>query len=47
MGYTDLAFAVLSRFIDDIAAADLKGLIDRTYTRAVFGSEAIAPLTTL
>ena len=45
MGYTDLAFAVLSRFIDDIAPADLKGLIDRTYTRAVFGSDAIAPLT--
>ncbi len=47
MGYADLAFAVLSRFIDDIAPADLKGLIDRTYTRAVFGSDAIAPLTTL
>ncbi len=47
MGYADLAFAILSKFIDDIAAPQLKALIDRTYTRAVFGSEAIVPLTTL
>ena len=47
MRYADLAFAVLSRFIDDIPAADLHALIDRTYTAAVFGSDAIAPLTTL
>ena len=45
--YRDLAFAVLSRFIADIPAADLKSLIDRTYTKAVFGSDAIVPLTTL
>ena len=47
MGYADLAFAILSKFIDDIAPPELKALIDRTYTRAVFGSDAIAPLTTL
>ena len=47
MGYADLAFAVLSRFIDDIPAPDLRALIDRTYTAAVFGNDAIAPLTTL
>ena len=47
MGYADLAFSILSKFIDDIAAPELKALIDRTYTRAVFGSDAIAPLTTL
>ena len=47
MGYADLAFAILSRFIDDIPAPQLKALIDRTYTRAVFGSDAIAPLTAL
>ena len=47
MGYADLAFAILSKYIDDIAAPQLQALIDRTYTRAVFGSEAIAPLTTL
>ena len=47
MPYPDLAFTILSKFIDDIAAPELKALIDRTYTRAVFGSDAIAPLTTL
>jgi threonine synthase len=47
MGYRDLAFAVLSRFIDDIPAADLRALIDRTYTAAVFRSEDITPVKTL
>ncbi len=44
--YPDLAFAVLSRFCTDIPAADLKALIDRTYTKATFGSDAIVPVTT-
>jgi len=30
--YPELAFNVISRFIDDIPAADLKDLIDRSYT---------------
>ena len=30
--YRDVAYAVLSRFVTDIPAADLKSLIDRTYT---------------
>ncbi len=47
MGYADLAHAILSRFIDDIPAADLKALIARTYTPAIFHSDAIAPLKTL
>ena len=47
MGYADLAFAVLSHFADDIAPATLRALIDKTYTKAVFGSDDIAPLTTL
>lgn len=34
--YADLAFAVLSKFIDDIPAADLKALVDKTYTAAVY-----------
>ncbi len=34
LGYRDLAFAVLSRFIDDIPPRDLRAIIDRTYTRA-------------
>ncbi|MBL8385670.1 MAG: threonine synthase [Burkholderiales bacterium] len=47
LGYADLAFAVLSRFIDDIGASDLKRLIDATYTPAIFGSAAITPYTAL
>jgi threonine synthase len=47
MGYRDLAFAILSRFMDDIPPADLRALIDRTYTAAIFRSEDVTPLTTL
>lgn len=47
LSYCDLAFDVLSRYIDDIPAADLKRLIDNTYTADVFGSEDITPLKTL
>ncbi len=42
--YPDLAFAVLSRFIADIPAADLKSLIDRTYTKETFFNDAIMPV---
>jgi threonine synthase len=45
--YRDLAFDILSRYIDDIPAADLKRLIDATYTAEVFGSDDITPLKTL
>ena len=34
--YAELAFAVLSKFIDDIPAADLKKLVERTYTAEVY-----------
>jgi threonine synthase len=47
LDYRALACAVLSRFIDDIPAADLKRLIEATYTARTFGSDEIAPLTTL
>lgn len=36
MNYRELAFAVLSRFATDIPAADLKAIIDKTYTAAVY-----------
>ena len=36
LSYADLAFAVLSKFIDDIPPADLKALVDKTYTAAVY-----------
>lgn len=45
MSYPQLASAVLSRFIDDVP--DLEALVHRTYTRAAFGSDDIAPLKTL
>ncbi len=36
LSYADLAFAVLSKFIDDIPAEDLKKLVDKTYTAEVY-----------
>ena len=47
MGYAELAFEILSLYIDDIPAADLQRLCRATYTEATFGSRAIAPLKTL
>jgi threonine synthase len=46
-GYAGLAFAVLSLYIDDIPAADLKAICTRTYTQEVFGTQAIVPLRAL
>ncbi|MBL0920366.1 MAG: threonine synthase [Hydrogenophaga sp.] len=46
-GYAALAFEILSLYIDDIPAADLRALCDRTYTAAVFGTAAIVPLKQL
>lgn len=45
--YNELAFEVLSLFIDDIPAADLRTIVDKTYTPAVFGTREITPLKTL
>ena len=45
--YHELAFEILSLFIDDIPAIDLRALLAKTYTPAVFGSEAITPLKAL
>jgi threonine synthase len=47
MGYRDLAYAILSRYMDDIPGADLRALIDRAYTREAFRTDDIAPLKTL
>jgi len=46
-GYAALAFELLSLYIDDIPAADLKALVEKTYTAAVYGSEAIVPVRRL
>ncbi|NKI96123.1 threonine synthase [Rhizobacter sp. SG703] len=45
--YHELAFEILSLYIDDIPAADLRRLAAKTYTPAVFGSTEIAPITAL
>ncbi len=36
MNYRELAFTVLSRFADDIPAADLRDIVNRTYTADVY-----------
>jgi len=47
MNYSELASAVLSRFADDIPAADLKGLVGKTYTKEIFGSKDVTPVKEL
>ena len=47
LSYADLAFEILSLYIDDIPAADLKAIAHRTYTEAVFGTPQITPLKPL
>ena len=47
LSYQSLAFEILSHFIDDIPPADLRGIVDRTYTSESFGSPEITPLKTL
>ena len=43
-GYDELAFEVLSLYIDDIPATDLRALCQKTYTAAIFGTGEIVPL---
>ena len=45
--YADLAFEILSLYIDDIPADDLRAICRRVYSKAVFGSDAITPLKPL
>jgi len=54
LSYAELAFRILSKFIDDIPAADLKAICDKTYTAHTYrftreGSDAAAvtPITWL
>ena len=46
-GYAALAFEVLSLYVDDIPAEDLRALCAKTYTDDVFGTREIVPLTKL
>src|SRR5689334_22913355 len=47
LAYHELAFEILSLFIDDIPADDLRAICRRTYTEEVFGSREIVPLKQL
>ncbi|HEY4664655.1 MAG TPA: threonine synthase, partial [Comamonas sp.] len=46
-GYAALAFEILSLYIDDIPADDLRALCAKTYTKDVFGTDAIVPVRML
>ena len=43
-GYAELAFEILSLYIDDIPAPDLRSICHKTYTAEVFGTGEIVPL---
>ena len=47
LSYPQLAFEIISRFATDIPAADLRALVDRTYTAEVFGGADITPVREL
>ena len=46
-GYAELAFRLLSLYVDDIPAQDLRAMCGRAYNEAVFGTPAIVPLKPL
>ena len=37
LSYADLAFEILSRFATDIPSGDLKAILDKTYTKEIYG----------
>ncbi len=45
--YADLAFEIVSLYVDDIAPGELRALLRRTYTAEVFGTPEIVPLVPL
>ncbi|NDY90611.1 threonine synthase [Ideonella livida] len=47
LSYADLAFEILSLYIDDIPAADLRTLVGRAYNAEVFGTPEIVPVRRL
>ncbi|OYT99100.1 MAG: threonine synthase [Burkholderiales bacterium PBB1] len=47
LSYADLAFEILSLYITDIPADDLRALVRKTYTPVVFGTHEITPLKPL
>ncbi|WP_174873281.1 threonine synthase [Vogesella oryzae] len=47
LSYAELAFEVIRLFATDIPEADLKDILDRTYTAKVYGSAEITPVKRL
>ena len=47
LGYAELAFEVLSLYVDDIPAKDLRAICTKTYTEEIFGTPQIVPLRRL
>lgn len=47
LSYQELAFAIMSLYVDDIPADDLRALIDKTYTADTFGTDDITPVAHL
>ena len=47
LSYPELAFEILSLYIDDIPHADLKAICEKTYAPEIFGSRMIAPVRQL
>jgi len=47
LSYPALAFELLSLYVDDLPAADLRALAARTYTAAIFGTPEITPLRSI
>ena len=47
LSYPELAFEVLSLYVDDVPSQDLQALVHRTYTEQLFGTPEIAPLKPL
>ena len=47
LSYPELAFELFTLYIDDVPAEDLRAMVARTYTAAVFGDARITPLRPL
>ncbi len=47
LAYADLAFEILCLYIGDLPRSDLRVLVDKTYTKEIFGTSEITPLKVL
>lgn len=47
LSYPELAFEILSLYVDDIPPGDLKAICQKTYTQEIFGTREISPVRPL